>query len=196
MPSVAVVLHAIVGFGASLGGYHAANTLLRYPHLVKRCYAFSGVYDLRRFMDGLYDDNFYFHNPVDYAAHREELDIRRRLLARDQRNIAARRNVSSALDYLGNTLRENQDLATFKRRILGKDYFVMDQWQLEELAKVVAKCKVKVVTNGLPPETVRQCFVEPAPTVEHAIADSLCEYGPNATIAVIPKGPYVMPSLA
>ena len=34
-------------------------------------------------------------------------------------------------------------------RILGKDYFVMDQWQLEELAKVVERCKVKVVTDGL-----------------------------------------------
>ena len=58
----------IATMGASLGAYHAANTLFRYPHLVKRCYALSGVYDLRRFMDGMYDDNFYFHNPMDYVA--------------------------------------------------------------------------------------------------------------------------------
>lgn len=58
----------ITTMGASLGAYHAVNTLFRYPHLIKRCYAMSGVYDLRRFMDGLYDDNFYFHNPVDYVA--------------------------------------------------------------------------------------------------------------------------------
>jgi esterase/lipase superfamily enzyme len=25
------------------------------------------VYDIRRFMDGDYDDNFYFNNPVDYV---------------------------------------------------------------------------------------------------------------------------------
>ena len=49
--------------GASLGAYHAANTLFRYPHQVKRCYALSGIYDLREFMGGMYDDNFYFHNP-------------------------------------------------------------------------------------------------------------------------------------
>jgi esterase/lipase superfamily enzyme len=55
-------------FGASLGAYHAVNTLFRYPDIVKRCYGLSGVYDLRRFMDGMYDDNFYFHNPVDYVA--------------------------------------------------------------------------------------------------------------------------------
>ncbi len=58
----------IATVGASLGAYHAANTLFRYPHRVKRCYGLSGVYDLKRFMDGLYDDNFYFHNPVDYVA--------------------------------------------------------------------------------------------------------------------------------
>ena len=54
--------------GASLGAYHAANTLFRYPHRIKKCYALSGVYDLKRFMDGFYDDNFYFHNPVDYVS--------------------------------------------------------------------------------------------------------------------------------
>jgi esterase/lipase superfamily enzyme len=54
--------------GASLGAYHAANTLLKHPHIVKRCYALSGVYDMKRFMDGAYDDNFYFNNPVDYLS--------------------------------------------------------------------------------------------------------------------------------
>ena len=56
----------ITTMGASMGGYHAANSLFRYPHMFKRCYALSGVFDLRRYMDGKYDDNFYFHNPVDY----------------------------------------------------------------------------------------------------------------------------------
>jgi esterase/lipase superfamily enzyme len=58
----------IATMGASLGAYHAANTLFRYPHMFKRCYALSGVYDLRRYMNGMFDDNFYFHNPVDYLA--------------------------------------------------------------------------------------------------------------------------------
>ena len=30
-------------------------------------------------------------------------------------------------------------------------YFVMDQWQTEELAKVRRQVKVKVVSDGLPP---------------------------------------------
>jgi esterase/lipase superfamily enzyme len=54
--------------GASFGAYHAANSLLKHPQHFRRCIAQSGVYDLRRFMDGDYDDNFYFNNPVDYVA--------------------------------------------------------------------------------------------------------------------------------
>jgi lactate racemase len=69
----------------------------------------------------------------------------------------------------------------------------MDEWQLVMQAKVVEKCKVKVVTDGLPPETLRRCYVEPAATVEAAVTESLNEYGPSARIAVIPKGPYVLP---
>jgi lactate racemase len=91
---------------------------------------------------------------------------------------------------------DNPDLRVFKQRILGKDYFVMDQWQLEELAKVVDRCRVKVVSQGLPPETLRQCHVEPAATVEQAVSDCLVEYGPGARVAVIPKGPYVLPFVA
>lgn len=90
-------------------------------------------------------------------------------------------------------LLENPDLKLFKQRILGSDYFVMDQWQLEELAKVVERCKVKVVSDGLPPETLQRCHVEPACSVEQAVADCLAEYGPQAKVAVIPKGPYVLP---
>jgi lactate racemase len=61
---------------------------------------------------------------------------------------------------------------------------------------VAAKCKVKVVTKGMSPETLRQCLVEPAASVEQAVADSLAEYGSGAKIAVIPKGPYVLPYVA
>jgi nickel-dependent lactate racemase len=93
-------------------------------------------------------------------------------------------------------LAENPDLKVFKQRIMGKDYFVMDQWQLEELAKVVERCKVKVVSHGVPAEVLRRCHVEPAATVEAALADSLAQYGPRARVAVIPKGPYVLPYVA
>jgi nickel-dependent lactate racemase len=90
-------------------------------------------------------------------------------------------------------MRDNPDLKAFKKRILGEDYFVMDQWQLEELAKVMERCRVKIVSHGLPAQTLRECYVEYAPTVEQAVADCLDQYGPAARVAVIPKGPYVLP---
>lgn len=91
---------------------------------------------------------------------------------------------------------ENASLDIFMERILGKDYFVMDQWQLEELAKVRRKAKVKLVSGGLTPEVISTLFVEPASSVEEALAASLAEYGPGATVAVIPEGPYVLPLVA
>ena len=92
--------------------------------------------------------------------------------------------------------RENASLDVFMERILGKDYFVMDQWQLEELAKVRRKARVKVVSSGLTADTINGLFVESAPSIEQALADSLAEYGPQAQVALIPKGPYVLAQLA
>jgi nickel-dependent lactate racemase len=87
---------------------------------------------------------------------------------------------------------ENPSLDIFMERILSKKYCVLDQWQLEEMAKVQRKANIIVVTQGLPPETLRRLFVESAPSVETAVAQCLAQYGSDATIAVIPKGPYVL----
>jgi len=54
--------------GASLGAYYAANALFKHPDMFKRCFALSGVYDMKRFVNGMFDDNFYFNNPVDYLS--------------------------------------------------------------------------------------------------------------------------------
>ena len=91
---------------------------------------------------------------------------------------------------------ENATLDIFMERILGKDYFVIDQWQLEEFVKAYRHGRIRVVTDGLPPEVLRRLHVDPAASVEAAVAEALEHYGPNATIAVIPKGPYVMAQVA
>jgi esterase/lipase superfamily enzyme len=53
--------------GCSLGAYHALNFSLRHPDVARRCVALSGAYDMKPFMDGYYDNDFYFNNPVDYV---------------------------------------------------------------------------------------------------------------------------------
>lgn len=53
--------------GCSLGGYHAIDFALRHPHLVPYAVSMSGAYDIpKRFLDGYYDANSYFHSPLDY----------------------------------------------------------------------------------------------------------------------------------
>ncbi|MBS1665685.1 MAG: esterase family protein [Bacteroidetes bacterium] len=52
--------------GCSFGGYHAANFAFRHPGITRNCFSMSGVFDIRSFVDGYYDDNVYFNNPVDF----------------------------------------------------------------------------------------------------------------------------------
>lgn len=56
----------VVVAGASFGGYHAVNFAFRHPDLVSHCLSLSGSFDIRSFLDGHYDDDVYFNNPVDY----------------------------------------------------------------------------------------------------------------------------------
>jgi nickel-dependent lactate racemase len=72
------------------------------------------------------------------------------------------------------------------------DYFVMDQWQLEELAKATKKARIQVYTEGLSPQIINQLFVESVASVEVAVTEAVRHYGADATIAVMPKGPYVL----
>jgi lactate racemase len=91
----------------------------------------------------------------------------------------------------------HESSAAFLDRILNDPtYFVMDQWQLEKMAGVCRKAKVTVVSDGLSADALNRLFVRSAPSVEMAVAAAISEYGQDATIAVIPKGPYVVARVA
>jgi nickel-dependent lactate racemase len=92
-----------------------------------------------------------------------------------------------------------QEYATpeaFLERIFHTDYFTLDQWQIEELAKVLRKARVVVVSDGIPADVLKRHYVETAPSVEVAVDECLVRYGAHATIAVMPKGPYVIATVA
>ena len=91
---------------------------------------------------------------------------------------------------------DHTSLDGFIERLLRGNYFMMDQWQLEKMAAICRKAKVKVVTDGLPAEQINRLFVESAPSVENAVAEALIDHGPFATIAVSPRGPYVVGQIA
>lgn len=56
----------IITTGASVGAYHAMNTFLRIPSIFRGTIAMSGVYDLKYYSKGHYDDHVYYNSPVDF----------------------------------------------------------------------------------------------------------------------------------
>ena len=52
--------------GCSFGGYHCTNFALRHPDVVSHCVSMSGAYDIKQFLNGYYDNDCYFNNPVDF----------------------------------------------------------------------------------------------------------------------------------
>jgi len=73
------------------------------------------------------------------------------------------------------------------------DHCEMDEWQLVMLRKVLAHGQVMVVSGTGCPEILRACEVEPIATVEEALATAFARHGEAARLAVVPKGPYILP---
>lgn len=106
----------LITVGASFGGYHAMNFGLRHPSHVNRILAMSGLFDIRRFTDGYYDDNVYYNNPIDFIANEhqpERLELLRKLdiiiaTGREDSLIESARALSAVLwaKGIGNALRE------------------------------------------------------------------------------------------
>ena len=55
-----------IAAGASFGAYHATNMVLKRPWDFGKLIALSGVFDIKSQLDGFYNDDVYFSNPVDY----------------------------------------------------------------------------------------------------------------------------------
>lgn len=71
----------------------------------------------------------------------------------------------------------------------------IDQWQLHEQEKVLRRCQVLNFSEGLPRDVQQRLFVTPVDSVEAGVAQALAKHGPDARIAVIPEGPYVLACL-
>ena len=54
--------------GCSFGGFHACNFAFRHPDKVSHFISMSGSFDIKDQLDGYYDENVYFNNPVDFIS--------------------------------------------------------------------------------------------------------------------------------
>ena len=73
------ILHDVLGYikhdtgrervaaaGCGFGAYHAANLAFRHPDLISHIFCMGGIFNIKQFIFGYYDDNCYFNNPPDY----------------------------------------------------------------------------------------------------------------------------------
>ncbi|HLG14073.1 MAG TPA: alpha/beta hydrolase-fold protein [Blastocatellia bacterium] len=58
----------LITVGASFGAFLAVNFALKHPDLVRKAVGLSGSYSIRQLLNGHFDDDAYFNNPVDYMA--------------------------------------------------------------------------------------------------------------------------------
>ncbi len=86
-------------------------------------------------------------------------------------------------------LLETDDIYVAVQSCLAEDVRIIDMWQLHKLELVLRKARILNYSTGISQAIQSDLFVTPVDSVEAAVAACLTEYGPDATIAVMPEGP-------
>lgn len=92
---------------------------------------------------------------------------------------------------MANTPHELLDL------INSPNFSMFDQWEAQVQAQIQLKARVFLKSSYLSDEQVRAAMLEPVinDSIEQTVEMLLGEYGPNATICVLPQGPQTVPYL-
>jgi len=110
---------------------------------------------------------------------------------------AARMTEGIGSGHFRGLLERTVDLDHLVEQMAEPDWEPMpEQWQVEMLAKAHRGRHIAVFSEGVDPDLLARCHVEAARSVESAVSDAMARSGPGARIAVIPKGPYVIPRIA
>jgi nickel-dependent lactate racemase len=88
--------------------------------------------------------------------------------------------------------RTPEDLLT---RVNAPGFQMPDQWEAQIQAMIQRRCRV-FLHSSLPDEVVERTMLLPCGDVETRVASLLAEYGPDATLCVLPQGPQTIPYLA
>ena len=87
---------------------------------------------------------------------------------------------------------KTKNLEQFVRNTYNPKNFVIDQWQLEELAKAIRKANVYFYSDKIPYEQQQKLFVNPLKSPNEGVEIALKRYGKDAKIVAIPDGPYTL----
>jgi len=99
-------------------------------------------------------------------------------------------------DEFARLVLEYPDLRKFEARVAEPGFFVIDQWQLLQMAKVARHAELMLYTDGLPASLLARLPVRAVDSVEDGIRLALARHGQDASILVMPQGPYVLPRVA
>jgi len=78
-------------------------------------------------------------------------------------------------------------------RIHTPGFMMQDQWDVQLQAQVCQRSRFFIYSEGLTDQEKRMAFATPCDDINSLIHDLLREYGPNASIAVLPAGPLSVP---
>ena len=106
--------------------------------------------------------------------------------------IAAQMQEGIGSPHFHETLKAHSDLDALVAQMSAPGWSPLpDQWQVEMLARACRQHHIIVVTEPERAAELRACHMDALGSMEEA----LTRISPNATIAVIPKGPYVIPAI-
>jgi len=90
-----------------------------------------------------------------------------------------------------------KDLDKFIKKIYNSNYFKIDQWELEELAKARRKAEIYLYSECISRDRydIHSGTLKIVESIKEAIGIGFKKYGKDAKITVIPQGPYVIPLL-
>ena len=80
----------------------------------------------------------------------------------------------------------------FLRQLEDPDFFSIDQWQVQKLCNVVERAEVGIFSEGITDFAPSINMVHHISDLSAALSQSLDRQGAEATIAVVPRGPYVL----
>ena len=93
----------------------------------------------------------------------------------------------------GDLLRQASSPQELLDRITAPDFLKQDQWQAQIQAQIQLKADVYVYSEYLTPAQIREALLLPCSKIEHTLDRLLVEYGPRASICVLPEGPQTIP---
>lgn len=74
-------------------------------------------------------------------------------------------------------------------------FSMFDQWEAQKLAMIQMRADCYLYSS-LDEETVHDCMLQPIKDIEETLEQLIKKYGPDASIAVLPLGPLVVPYVA